>query len=195
MPTPSKNRPAGPARAGAPSRRAAGISVIELMVVVALLGILVAVAGPSFTGLIQRTRAAGEMNSLVGDLQYARSEAIRNGLPVSLCPSANGSDCLAAGTWHSGWIVFTDPNRSGTREPAEAVVRRRAAWGSGDTLVAGAGMAAVTYGRDGFAVNLPAGTVTLPLRTAAAGKEPVQCLMLNRVGRQAVQRGGTESCT
>jgi type IV fimbrial biogenesis protein FimT len=181
----------------APLRRSPGFSIIELMVVVALAGVLLGMAVPSFRELIQRNRAAGEMNSLVGDLQFARSEAIKRGLPVSVCPSSDGGTCLGAGTWHSGWIVFTDPDRSGTAGDADAepVLRTRAAWSSGDTLGAGAGLVAVTYGRDGFATNLPAGVVVLPLHTSRAGEGPLQCLVLNRVGRQTVERGGTGACS
>jgi type IV fimbrial biogenesis protein FimT len=188
-----------PPAAGAthPLRRSPGFSIIELMVVVALAGVLLGLAVPSFRGLIERNRAAGEMNSLVGDLQFARSEAIKRGLPVSVCPSSDSSTCLGAGTWHSGWIVFTDPDRSGTLDDADAeeVLRIRAAWSGGDTLVADPDLLAVTYGREGFATNLPAGVVMLPLRSPSAGEGPLQCLVLNRVGRQTVQRGGTGACS
>jgi type IV fimbrial biogenesis protein FimT len=190
-------RAAGGRSAPHPLRRSPGFSIIELMVVVALAGVLLGLAVPSFRGLIQRNRAAGEMNSLVGDLQFARSEAIKRGMPVSLCPSSDGGTCLGVGTWHSGWIVFTDPDRSGTLDDADAeeVLRTRAAWSGGDTLVADTGLLAVTYGRDGFATNLPAGVVVLPLRAASGGEGPLQCLVLNRVGRQTVHRGGTQACT
>ena len=83
------------------------------MVVVALVAILTALATPSFVGLIQRNRVSAEINSFAGDLQFARSEAIKQGLPVSICASSNGVSCLGANTWHSGWIVFADLNGSG----------------------------------------------------------------------------------
>lgn len=178
-----------------PGRPAAGFSAIEAMVVVALVAILLAVAVPSMVALLQGNRAAGELNSLVGDLQYARTEAIRRGEPVSVCPSADGGACLEAGTWHSGWIVFADTDRSGTRDGGEPLLRRRPGWASGDTLQAEPDLPAVTYGRDGFALNLPAGSVTLPLRVAQAEGAALRCLTLNRVGRQSVQRGGLQGCT
>ena len=133
---------------------ARGYTLIEAMVVVALLGILLAVAVPSFVSLMQRNRAAGEINSLIGDLQFARSEAIKRGLPVSLCTSSNGSTCLGTPNWHSGWIVFVDPDRSGTVGSAEALLRVRPAWNNGDSLVAQSDMKAVTFGRDGFVTSL-----------------------------------------
>lgn len=173
---------------------ARGYTLIEAMVVVALLGLLLAVATPSFVSLMQRNRAAGEINTLIGDLQFARSEAIKRGLPVSLCTSSNGSTCLGTPDWHSGWIVFVDPDRSGTVGGAEALLRVRPGWNNGDSLVAQSDMKAVTFGRDGFVTSLPAGTVTLPLRSAAAPGDISRCLTLNRVGHHKVLQPGTGTC-
>jgi type IV fimbrial biogenesis protein FimT len=172
-----------------------GYTLVEAMVVVALLGILVAVATPSFVSLMQRNRAAGEINSLIGDLQFARSEAIKRGLPVSLCTSSNGSTCLGNPNWHSGWIVFPDTDKSGTRSSTEALLRVRPGWNNGDSLVAQPDMKAVTFGRDGFVTSLPAGVVTLPLRNAAASGDTGRCLTLNRVGHHKVLSRGTGTCT
>ena len=169
--------------------------MIELMIVIALMAILLAVAVPSFRDLIQRNRVAGEINSFVSDLQFARSEAIKRGQPVSLCPSANGSSCLGTNTWHQGWIVFFDANGSGTVGGGDTVLRVRAGWASGDTFVANPSLTSLTYGRDGFAANLAAGTLTMPLRTSPVNNNATRCLTLNIVGRQTVQLPGVGSCT
>jgi type IV fimbrial biogenesis protein FimT len=57
--------------------RPRGLTVIELMVVIALVGILVALVAPSMRGLISAQRVRGINAELVTDLQYARSEAAR----------------------------------------------------------------------------------------------------------------------
>jgi len=172
-----------------------GYTLVEAMVVVALLGILGAVATPSFVSLMQRNRAAGEINGLVGDLQFARSEAIKRGLPVSLCTSSNGTSCQGTPNWHSGWIVFTDPGKSGTVDATEALLRVRPGWNNGDSLVAEPDVGMVTFGRDGFVVSLPSGTVMMPLRSAAAPTDTSRCLTLNRVGHHKVLPKGTGACT
>lgn len=173
---------------------AAGFTLIELLVVISLVAILTTLATPSLRDLIQRTRIATEVNSLVSDLQFARSEAIKRGLPVSVCASSDGSTCLTANTWNQGWIVFSDADGSATVNGTDAVLRIRKGWTSGDTFVASPSQVAVTFSRDGFATNVP-GTVTIALRTSPINSNATRCLMLNRVGRQAVQSPGVGACT
>ena len=176
-------------------RHESGFTLIELMIVVTLVGILLVIAIPSFRELIQRNRVAGEINSFVSDLQFARSEAIKRGQPVSLCASADGSTCLGTNTWNQGWIVFSDVNGSGARDNVlDVLLRVRVGWTSGDTFAASPTLSALTYGREGFAV-IPGGTVTMPLRTAPLNSNATRCIAINRVGRQTVQSPGTGTCT
>lgn len=57
-------------------KRSAGITLIELMVVVAVIGTIVALAAPSFREMILMQRLRGISGELVTDLQFARSEAV-----------------------------------------------------------------------------------------------------------------------
>lgn len=59
-----------------------GLTVIELMVVVALIGVLIALAAPSMRSLISAQRVQSINAELVTDLQFARSEAVRRNQPV-----------------------------------------------------------------------------------------------------------------
>ena len=60
-------------------RRSCGFTLIELMVVMAIAGILVAMATPSFTELTRDSRMRSESNALLGAFAYARTEAVRRG--------------------------------------------------------------------------------------------------------------------
>jgi prepilin-type N-terminal cleavage/methylation domain-containing protein len=63
---------------GRPLQRfAQGLTMIELLVVVAVIGVLVALTAPSMRDLISKQRVAGINAELVTDLQFARSEAAR----------------------------------------------------------------------------------------------------------------------
>lgn len=97
----------------APSRQR-GFTLVELLVAVAIAAILLAVGVPSFRSTIASNRLSSTTNELVGTLAQARSEAIRRGVRVTVCMSANGTACATTGNWEQGWISFVDTTRSGT---------------------------------------------------------------------------------
>jgi type IV fimbrial biogenesis protein FimT len=95
--------------------RGKGFTLIELMVVVALVAIGTMIAVPSFTSMIRRNQAAAETNQLVSVLNLARSEAIKRGVSVSICPrNEDGDDCSTTDHWKVGWIVFEDSGTLGS---------------------------------------------------------------------------------
>jgi type IV fimbrial biogenesis protein FimT len=87
------------------------------MVVVAILGILLAIGIPGMRGMSETQAVRGHVNTFFSTLRYARSEAIRNRAQVVICPSNNSesaSPSCSNGTtdaWEQGWIVFV--NRDG----------------------------------------------------------------------------------
>jgi len=87
---------------------AAGFTLLELLVTVAVAGMLVAIAVPAMNNFIQNDRDATQINSLVASFNYARSEAVKRNtsVGVQVCPSSNGSACNAAAVWSQGWLVF-----------------------------------------------------------------------------------------
>ncbi len=54
------------------------------MVTIAVLAILVAIGIPSFQGTLDKRRIIGAAEQIYADLQYARSEAIRQNKPVAV---------------------------------------------------------------------------------------------------------------
>lgn len=82
------------------------------MVTIAILAILSMIAIPSFNQLIASVRVTTATNDLFGSLQEAKSEAIRRGSRITLCPSTDGSTCqTTTPTWTVGWISFVDTTR------------------------------------------------------------------------------------
>lgn len=170
------------------------MTLIELMVVLAVVGVLLGIAVPSFVGMTQTNRVAGEINALSGDLQFARAEAIKEGLPVTICTSSDGLSCLGSSNWNTGWIVFSDVNGTQSVDAGDVVLRKQTPWKNTDTFSADNNTSAVTYSRDGFAVALP-GTVTWKLNTQPLNAGASRCVALNIAGRQQVQKAGTGNCS
>ncbi|MBK1699940.1 GspH/FimT family pseudopilin [Thiococcus pfennigii] len=85
-----------------------GLTLLELLMAIALIGILLSIGAPTFADLVARNRMAVAVNALIAHLQFTRSEAIKRGVPVQLCPSADGATCTGGQAWHLGYIVTTD---------------------------------------------------------------------------------------
>lgn len=92
-----------------PAPRFRGFTLIELMVVVALISVILVLAIPSFTGMLARKRLEGVALELGTDLQYARSEAVQQNAQVQVIFGSNcyaiyvvgstaATDCVTLGT-------------------------------------------------------------------------------------------------
>ena len=113
-----------------------GFTLMELMVTIAIAGILLGVAIPSFTSIISSNRLTTYANDLVTALNFARSEAIKRGVRITLCKSTNGNSCTAGDDWSQGWIIFTDQNNNATYDSAtETLLRVQANSANAITMV------------------------------------------------------------
>jgi type IV fimbrial biogenesis protein FimT len=132
-----------------------GITLIELVITIAVAAIVITVGIPSFARLISKSRMTGEMNTLVSNLQLARSEAIKRGSRVSLCPVSQASTpltCVDSSAWHTGYIVFSDSDHTAATRPAPTDQIIRHEQGRSDapiTITTSAGRSSVTYQPDG----------------------------------------------
>lgn len=83
-----------------------GFTLIELMVTLAVLAIVLSMAAPSFSSMLQDNRASALGSELQGALQFARSEAVKRRQSVVICRSnAAGSSCENGTDWSGGWLV------------------------------------------------------------------------------------------
>ncbi len=163
-----------------------GITLVESMVVVAILGILATVAIPSFKSSIESNRRTVYANQLLEDLALARSEAIKRGTRVTVCPSNEAASCSGSTSWATGWITFVDVAGSGSRDPAtEALIKVHEALPSGWTAVKNNNVY-VTYGPLGtpsgvnnFTLAICAASVACTTSTTSSQSNVV----MNSVGR------------
>jgi type IV fimbrial biogenesis protein FimT len=113
---------------------AAGFTLIELMIGLAVAAVVLTIGVPSFRNIILDNRLVTEVNTFVADLNLARSEAIARNTFVTVKP-LSGTD------WHTGWRSFADPNKNGAFDEGETEIRQREALASNVTVAySGAGV-------------------------------------------------------
>ncbi len=169
----------------------AGFTLIELMVVIVVLVLLITIGIPSFREIIQNNRAATLSSHFISAVHYTRSEAIRRGAPVTLCPASNASQtaCGAAGNWDNGWIVFSDPNSDGVIASANDRLRVWDALEGNSTVTTSQGR--LTFAGTGFATagagNGAAGQYTLSAEDCSGNHARI--VSITSTGRTTVTAG------
>lgn len=103
--------------------RARGYTAVQLLIVMAIVGIGAAIGMPSFKSLIEWQRATTRVHLLTTYLAMARSLAVTQGVPVSICPSTDGTRCRTDRNWSQGWMLFKDPERGEQPPSAASVIR------------------------------------------------------------------------
>jgi len=174
-----------------------GFSLTELMVVMTIVGILMGMGVPSYRYVTTANRVSGETNGLLADMQYARSEAIREGQTVTVCASTDGATCVggAGTTWQGGWIVFSDVNGDQTVQAAtEPVLRVINKFSGQDTFTSPVNV--VSFNREGFAIGLPNAGLLMTLHEPSANVGYTRCLQINMVGTvKVVNHTDLAACT
>jgi len=145
--------------------RAEGFSLIELMVTLSVLAIIIALAVPNFSGVVNGSRLTAQANQLVGDIQLARSEALRRNRTVRLCRSTDGATCAAgSGNW-SGWVVtLTGANPELIRS---TMVKAPLQVSGGDTI---------DFRADGMARNSTGGLLNTTFVVCSPNRRPAENL-------------------
>ena len=105
------------------ARRCRGLTLIELMTTLAVVGISLAILVPGWYGLTNRNQISSTSNQLLGHLRYARSEAVSRYSDISLCPSEDGIACSGDPRgWQNGYIIFVDPDGDRSRTEDEELL-------------------------------------------------------------------------
>jgi type IV fimbrial biogenesis protein FimT len=164
-------------------RRSPGFTLVEMMIVTSIVALLLAIGVPSFRYVTASNRATTEINGLLGDLQFARTEAIREGRQVDVCATTNGSSCVTSGTtWHTGWLVQTT-------DTTPVILRIQPAFTSSDTLQSDNSIHKVSFSREGFATGLPS-AITFTLHDSSSNTQYTRCLSLTIIGALSTQTSG-----
>ena len=128
--------------------RQRGFTAVEAMIVVAIVAVLMTVAGPSFSVFVGKNGNTAAETEFVNDLSFTRSEALRRGVSVAITAKAP----VGGNAFGGGWTIWVDTNGNGIQDAGEPVVRTRSAFSNGVALGDGT-VTQVAFTQQGFLVN------------------------------------------
>ncbi len=174
------------------------MTLFELLVVMMIIAILAGIGIPTYRYVTTSGRMSSELNALLGDLQFARSEAAREGQTVSVCIAASTASpysCASseATDWQKGWLVFSDLSGNGVYDSGagDTVLRVQGPFASSDTFTASNDVGVVTFNRDGFA-DFNTAQVTMILQDNPPNSTYTRCLFLSQSGMMTTAMQSTD---
>ena len=175
----------------------AGFTVTEVAIVMVIMGILVGIGLPSFRYVTTSNRISSEINGLLGDMQFTRSQAIKQGQTVTICASSDSLSCSGSIHWELGWIVCLDP--AVTQQCAGlTIIRVQPKFNAKDTLVSSvAGYSATSFNRMGYAPTGQLNTFTINLHDQTNTSAWTRCLAVTPAGSVSTEQygAGTPPCS
>lgn len=162
-----------------------GFTVIEAVIVLAIIAMLAAVGWPAFASTLERNRVTATLHLLTADMAMARSTAVVRRRQVVVCPHAGADRCVADGDWSLGWLVFIDAD--GNRQPDQPadLLRTTNAPGGGSGLSTTSSRPFLRYQIDGRSAHS-----NLTVHVCARGEFAGQ-VVVNNHGRARTHRPGS----
>lgn len=184
----------------------AGLTLIELMVVIAMVAIVLAIGIPEYQNFTRSNTLLAEVHTLKGDIALARSEAATTGGNVVICPtndptSANPSCSTTNGNeWNTGWVVMAPTNSScsGTSGTPFKIQQALASKNTVEFSPSSNAPTSLCFNRNGLpATNTTANTLSgmFVFNTPDNNPDDRLCLAINGTGHMNILANGQSGCS
>ena len=176
-------------------RRSSGFTLLEALVVMALVAVLAGIAAPAMSRLRQEQRMQGLAEALLSSLMLARIDAMRHQQRVTVCARAAEERCAPAGPWTPGWIVFMDSNANAQRESHELLLQTQSALPTGLKLVGNTTVSRyVSYGAEGRSLTVSGAFQAGTLSLCQEGAHQAWDLVINALGKPRLVKVSANGC-
>jgi len=105
-----------------PRSRQPGFSLIETLITISAMLVLTSMAFGALS-VYRDFETVSDINDLLADLYYSRTEALKRHTTVTVCRSNDGSRCIRNPDWENGWIIFSDRNRNRVVDGTDEILR------------------------------------------------------------------------
>jgi len=99
-----------------------GFTLIEVLITIAIAAILLSIVVPSFTSLIESSKARTTREKLVSSIYAAKQQSQSERINVYLCSTSNGTSCLDTTSWGSDWLIYEDNDISGDLSNNDTII-------------------------------------------------------------------------
>jgi len=85
-----------------------GFTLLELMFAITLVALIAGIGLPNLQEFVRNSRMSSSANDIISDFNFARSEAVKRRVPITLCKTADGATCNTTTAPFTRWIIFVD---------------------------------------------------------------------------------------
>lgn len=128
-----------------------GFTLTELLVTLAIAGVLAMLGASTMAGLLAHTHTASTEAEVAGTLRHARTVAIMRNARVLVCPSHDGRRCSAGDDWQNGWLIAQDSDHDGQPDSPAALIHAQAAMPTGIRVITSVGRGRIAFQPSGSA--------------------------------------------